>query len=160
MKITNNIPRIIAERSTKFSFVAPNRIPEKTVLISIIEPDDQPAQLVELMGEEKMWDDVLRMAFWDITKPQKYMIGVDQILDPMTEEQGKEIADFIKANHDSSIIVHCRAGISRSAAITKLLLELGWEEGKVLRVHDQRHANVHVYTTVKKHFSELLPIAT
>lgn len=158
MKITNNVPRVIAEGSTKYSFVKPNEDPGKTCLISINEPDHEYAKIHDEVTGLKAWDDVLRIAFWDITKRIPDLRFINEWVEPMTEEQGKEIAEFIKKHSDASIIVHCMAGISRSAAVVRLLLELGWQEGKVLKIHDQGAANIHVYSTIKKHFPELLPI--
>ena len=62
------------------------------------------------------WHDVLRLSFHDITalKP-----GEDYTL--FNEEQSKQIVEFVKkvAPVAEGIIVHCRAGISRSAAVAK-----------------------------------------
>ena len=38
----------------------------------------------------------------------------------------KAIAEFIKRNWDNHIIVHCEAGVSRSAAVCEVLVRLGW----------------------------------
>ena len=167
MKITNNIPRALAERYTKYHFYKPSEIVQPTCIISINEPGEPEAALRETVFEAPGWDDILRVAFWDVTKPISRSVWGPQhvgkeveVYEPMTEEQGKLIADFIRKNWDSSIIVHCRAGISRSAAIVRLLLELGWQEGTEVRVHDQSGYNIHVYSTLKKHFPELLPIGT
>jgi protein tyrosine phosphatase len=73
-----------------------------------------PAQL------QKGWMDVLQIEFWDVTR---------DVLNytPITEEQAETIAKFIKLYYDKNIFVHCEAGVSRSAAVVTILLELGWK---------------------------------
>lgn len=77
------------------------------VLISISEPDTE-----EKMSDEPVhvvgFHDVLEMKFWDI----EYPIGH---YEPLTWEQGKEMREFIVKNKDKKFLIHCRAGMSRSA---------------------------------------------
>ena len=61
------------------------------------------------------WRDVLRQEFHDIDQPQ-------EPYDLFTPDQAREIAQFVQNAHTSGakgILVHCRAGISRSAAVAK-----------------------------------------
>lgn len=152
-KYTVHLPRFLAELLSPLAFDPDGDV----CLISISESNVPPANL-------PYWNEsnVLRMEFWDVTKrlEQGFILAgqPDQPIDPMTEEQGKQIADFIKANKDKSIIVHCRAGKSRSAAVVRLLTELGWKMHPTILPHYGFDAyNVHVYSLIKRQFPELLP---
>jgi hypothetical protein len=99
------------------------------------------------------WDDIIVMEFWDVTMSETN--PEFQGYPPMTEEQGKQIAEFIMKNYEKNIFVHCQAGISRSAAVVSVLLDLGWEP--IFKPRIER-ANVHVRSLIKKHFPQLMPI--
>lgn len=83
-------------------------------LISLNDPNAKDGDAMIPKG----WHDVLRLSFHDITP---------DTLDPENnytladDSQAKQIVDFVrKASPDvEGIIVHCRAGISRSAAVAK-----------------------------------------
>lgn len=105
--------------------------------ISDDNPELKNSAFIEVMGEQELiympmyfkkdHPNVLRLYFDDIDEPLdvKYFDGRDGgHLEPMTEEQGKQIVDFVKANeHRGSFLVHCAAGISRSGAIAKWITE-------------------------------------
>jgi predicted protein tyrosine phosphatase len=153
VKYTTNIPRQMAEKVTKntiFPFVDTER---PTVLISINEPEKHPSQLIA-----NAWDEVLRCAFWDVTRSGLVpdLRDTSKFLDTMTEEEAVRIAEFINRHRDSNIVVHCHAGISRSAAVARLLAEMGWLYKPVL--HDFSGYNIHVYSLLKKQFPDMLPI--
>jgi predicted protein tyrosine phosphatase len=67
---------------------------------------------------QKDYDNVLNMDFYDIEKSSKVN---DYKYNPITEEQAKEIFDFIEKHLNSSFIVHCEAGISRSGAVARFI---------------------------------------
>ena len=57
-------------------------------------------------------------------------IEVDDIDQPMSKEytlfdyiHGRKILDFLKRHQGTPIVVHCHAGISRSAAVVKFMIE-------------------------------------
>ena len=78
------------------------------VVISLSEWGAEPAKLRD------GWRDVLRQEFHDIDVPQ-------EPYDLFTPDQALEIIQFVDAHAGNSrgILVHCRAGISRSAAVAK-----------------------------------------
>jgi predicted protein tyrosine phosphatase len=85
------------------------------VVISLSEWGAAPAKLKE------GWGDVLRMEFHDIEKEVP-----DEPYDLFSEGQAREIVQFVQNAHTSGatgILVHCRAGISRSAAVAKWIAE-------------------------------------
>lgn len=150
-KYTTHVSRRIAER------LEPSLFPKETCVISINDPGaaDGVAKLSE------GWHDVLRVIFWDVVEKLDGLVwGKDAAVDPMTKEQGKEIADFIKRNWDRSIIVHCRAGISRSAAVAEILFQLGWEDfppihrSPFMFKTNTSLANIHVIRLLREEFPE------
>jgi predicted protein tyrosine phosphatase len=83
------------------------------VLISITEPEEKSMWLsVENPEFTEGYHDVLETKFWDV----EYQIGEYK---PLTKRQGKAIKDFIEKNKDKRFIIHCRAGMSRSAGVGK-----------------------------------------
>jgi len=77
-----------------------------TVLIGIHDPDSD----LNITEVTDGFDAVLELKFWDIEKP----IGT---CNPISPEQGKELFDFIIKNQNKRFLVHCHAGMSRSAGI-------------------------------------------
>jgi hypothetical protein len=83
-------------------------------LISLGEPDAAEGDPQIQDG----WHDVLRMSFHDITPDT---LDVDGSYTLMADSDAQKIVAFVKevAPNVEGIIVHCRAGISRSAAVAK-----------------------------------------
>ena len=77
-------------------------------VISLSEWGSEPVKLKD------GWYAVLRQEFHDIDEPQ-------EPYDLFTPDQAQEIIRFVDAHAGNSrgILVHCRAGISRSAAVAK-----------------------------------------
>lgn len=84
---------------------------KEIVLISITEPDntqyvsDDPTTTIG-------FHDVLESKFWDVEE----RIGNYNCL---SDEQGTEIQEFILRNKDKRFLIHCKAGMSRSAGVAK-----------------------------------------
>ena len=105
---------------TKVMFVsrtAAENIPgwEDGAIVSITEPEVGQAKLMQ------GWYAIHRSEFHD-AEPQK------AVRDPMVvmmEEQAIDIVDFVHsvAPHVNAIVVHCKGGISRSAAVAKWIAE-------------------------------------
>lgn len=105
-------------------------------MISITEPvirDQEKSNEAKLLGD---WQAVHRTAFFDI--------AVEQFPYPLMEmEDARKIVEFVHVNAKNveGIMVHCKAGISRSAAVAKwiaLSYDLPFN-------HDYQHYNFHVY---------------
>jgi len=81
---------------------------EDIVLISIHDKIDR------IYPEEKLkgFFDYKQICFWDT---ESYYDGTNY--PPITFEQGKELKDFILKNKDKKFLIHCTAGISRSAGV-------------------------------------------
>ena len=84
-------------------------IPDKAnvTLIAIHDTDKNPHPDFKVEG----FHDVLQMNFWDTERDS------DPKHPPITKEQGKEIKDFILKNKDTKFLIHCAAGMSRSAGV-------------------------------------------
>lgn len=103
-------------------------------MISISEP-------VSALGEAKLlkgWNAVHRLEFHDIEveMPDEPYVLLDEL-------QAQELVNFVRsvASEVEGIIVHCRAGISRSAAVAKWIAETYEIEFN----HEYPHYNKHVY---------------
>lgn len=88
---------------------------ENLVIISISEPIQEGYDDEKLSDEEVQgFKDSLRIKFWDIEEDFcDYKI--------ISDEVALEIQNFILKNLESRFIVHCRAGVSRSAAVGRAI---------------------------------------
>ena len=77
-----------------------------TVLISIHDPNRNIHPPQKVSG----WSDVLQIQFWDIESP----VGNYTVI---TDDQGYTIKQFIEKHKDKRFMVHCAAGVSRSAGV-------------------------------------------
>ena len=116
----------------------------RTALISITDPGD-PARLPE------GWAAVLRLEFDDITPPFPVLIcdgNQHRDLAPFDASMATQVLEFVGAvlPDVNRIIVHCNAGISRSAAVARFLADdYGY------RLHDKAEwANRHVLSVLYK----------
>lgn len=80
------------------------------VLISIGNPGESHTTLDKNTILD--YKDILQIEFWDLEED----FGNYKIL---SDEQGKILQDFIIKNKDEQFIIHCSAGISRSAGVGK-----------------------------------------
>jgi predicted protein tyrosine phosphatase len=94
------------------------RPPESCALVSITDPGKAPADLLD------GWTAVLRVRFHDID-PVSYPEDCDD-LQPLSADQAAEIANFCWENalRCRRLVVHCRYGVSRSAAIAKAVCDV------------------------------------
>ena len=76
------------------------------VLIAILDPDSEAHELDLIDG----YKDVLQIRFWDVEE------GIGKYT-PITDKQGKELKEFILKNKGSKFLIHCTAGVSRSAGV-------------------------------------------
>lgn len=107
--------------------------------ISIGDPDQVAPQVLGQYG-----DRALRVQFLDIEPEDRWKHGID-IRNCMTPEQAGLIAAFLRRIHEREeridLIVHCEAGVSRSAAVA--LATVAYARcGR--RERDASFANTHV----------------
>ena len=94
----------------------------RAALISITSPGDAPARLPD------GWAAVLRLVFDDVTPPFPLLIRagapVPEII-PFDTSLAAKVLAFVEAlpSHVDRILVHCKAGVSRSPAVAQFLAE-------------------------------------
>ena len=86
-----------------------DKITEPCIIISIYCPADTPARI----EKTEFVKDILFLAFDDVEEDRTYGYK------PMSKEDGVLVRDFVEKfkNEVNEIIVHCDAGVSRSAGI-------------------------------------------
>ena len=106
-------------------------------IVSISEPNSAFGEAKLLPG----WNAVHRCEFHDIEVEME-----DEPYVLMTLQQAQEIVNFVHtiAPHVEGILVHCRAGISRSAAVVKWIAETY----QLPFNHEYDRYNKHVYNTL------------
>ncbi len=65
-----------------------------------------------------------------------------------TPDQARDLASFLREHRGKNFLVHCAAGISRSAAVAEVILEAFPEYEDV--GHKPRHPNGHVKSLLKR----------
>lgn len=70
-------------------------------------------------------DNTLNLNFDDVTEDFtfKNMYGQDVTYHAISDEQAAQIIDFVDNNKDKNLIIHCRAGKSRSAAVARAIFD-------------------------------------
>jgi predicted protein tyrosine phosphatase len=96
------------------------RKPLNAVLISITDPNTKSPRI-----HAPAWLEVLRLCFHDVSSTDPAWVSNGYI--PPDETDAKEIAAFIAKHRNKSIVAHCEVGISRSAAVSAVLTDLGWD---------------------------------
>ena len=75
----------------------------------------------------------------------------------ITDEQAKQIYDFLMRHFDKHIICHCRAGKSRSAAISEFLLQMfpdNYEECEANKLNTDKTPNGEVLRKLRRIYYE------
>ena len=119
-----------------------------TVVIAIHDPDAPNHNPKNLQG----FKDTLEMKFWDIEE------GIGNY-NPITDEQGLEIREFIEKNKTSKFLIHCHAGMSRSAGVACAVecivnfdgVPYYYQTGSSdVKSHPRYHPNFVVFDTIMK----------
>lgn len=85
----------------------------KIAIISITDPGSRPASIFRNPWPEMP---VLRLEFHDVEGNQEDQEGIRMgVYRPMTTMQATKVVDFVKDLEVDILVVHCEAGISRSA---------------------------------------------
>lgn len=97
---------------------------DKTAFIEVMGEQDLPYMPFHF---KKDHPNVLRMIFDDVDEvvEAKYLDERDpKSLYPATEAQARQIVDFVDKNNGVDVfLIHCAAGVSRSAGIAKFIYE-------------------------------------
>lgn len=162
---TNTIEAIISRDEMQCAIYQGILDKENLVLISISEPVQDGYNDERLSDEEvKGFKDSLRVKFWDIEEDFcDYKI--------ISDEVAIGIQNFILVNlqkdPDTRFIVHCRAGVSRSAAVAKAIEQLKFfgicEEAKYnyktcfnseISAHSRYTPNLTVFDKIVKDYNQ------
>lgn len=92
---------------SKTNAIALNAGLANCAIISIVSPGEKNPDFIS--------QTVLKLQFHDITEKLKGFVAFNA-------EIAKQILDFVKSNSDKNVVVHCEAGLSRSAAIVRFLV--------------------------------------
>lgn len=96
---------------------------EPTVMISISDPHMQYAASPFSSEENKVLQ-ILSLCFADADQPGPDIYGYDaKVEDLMRDEDAVQVAELLRTYPDTDVIVHCDAGISRSAGVAAAILK-------------------------------------
>ena len=124
----------------------------ESVIISISSPN-MLYNSAPFMSEQNKVKDILELSMYDADGDGYDVYGTRVYADDlMKDEQAQAIVDFVRKYEDKRIIVHCDAGISRSAGVAAAILRS--YTGDDSRIFDSaRHApNMYIYYKVLKAF--------
>ena len=115
--------------------------PENYRSYAVISIQDSSEQYGFCFTESQYCQGVLTLCFDDIVSPQDG-------LRLMTERQARQIIRFLDAHRDvHDMLIHCRAGISRSAAVGRFAREFYGQPALSL---DAYAPNDHVYRLLRE----------
>lgn len=149
MPTVYNISRRAAERYDRIID------PTQYCWISIHEPDSN--EHVENPILDRCEN--VKMRFWDLDVPSLPFTPEGEILYPPTEEDAKQIVDFLLENKGKNVIANCRAGQSRSSAISLFcvdILKYDWDlpsEGRAV-------PNMKLYRMMVSYYVSLYGVPT
>ena len=104
-------------------FYCYNPHPEPVVMISVSDPHRQYAD-APFCSEVNNVRRVLSLCFADANQPGPDIYGYDaRVEDLMRDEDAAQVAELLRTYPDTDVIVHCDAGISRSAGIAAAVLK-------------------------------------
>ena len=96
---------------------------EHTVMISISDPHMQYAAVPFCSVENKVLR-ILSLCFADADQPGPDIYGYEAgVEDLMRDEDAAQVAELLREYPGTDVIVHCDAGISRSAGVAAAILK-------------------------------------
>ena len=109
------------------------------VVISITDPRQPLAKIQE------GWHAVLRVQFFDTGVPMTNPIAplIMEKYPPITPATAEKIAMFILQHQDKNFLVHCEAGISRSAGVAMAIHDTVGHPLRIMDRYDFMNSYVH-----------------
>lgn len=92
------------------------------------------------------WHAVLELQFHDVTS----VVPTFPDLILFDEEMAKELLGFIKQHQGKPFVVHCDAGVSRSAAVGSFLRDFLQYEATFHETRDDKFRNILVYNLLRR----------
>ena len=94
---------------------------------------------------------VLRLWFDDVETDLELSPTNKETCRAFTEDQAKQVFEFIKENKDKNFLVHCSAGISRSGAVGSFILDYLEGDKEYFAEHNKHiHPNGHISRLLNK----------
>lgn len=132
---------------------------EDSAFISIIGTEECRKYYLE--DETGHWfkeshPNVLNLEFDDITED---MMWKGRQFKAMTKDHAKEVIEFIENNKNKNFYVHCKAGISRSGAISRFIYDFYNKDGVYSDIDFEKYnsytrPNNHILILLKRCFYE------
>ena len=118
---------------------------EESVIISISDPRMWYESTPFISSENKVID-ILDIMFSDADRPGLDVYGNEAgVEDLMSDEDARRVAEFVVKYRGKNIIVHCDAGISRSAGVAAAITKhLTGDDSKIFN-SQMRHPNMLCY---------------
>lgn len=118
-----------------------------------VMPPEAGTRVISITGSEyqrarlrKGWESVLRLRFDDIFERSEEMVVFDELMDDSILDWLSDVEGRL-----DSIVVHCLAGISRSAAVARFIaVRYGVDDFDL----EYRCYNEHVYSVLSKRAQE------
>ena len=131
--------------------------PEDSVMISISDPRlaymDEPFR-----SDENKVTDILRLCFADADGAGLDVYGNSvEESDLMTDEDARMVAEFVNRHQDVYILVHCDAGISRSAGVAAAILKHYTGDDRQIFKSSRHYPNMWCYRKTLNALHDLFP---
>lgn len=105
------------------------------------------------------WKDILRVEFDDLCPQECRSMGREDLLKDaklFSRQDAIDILQFVAKNNDADFIIHCKQGVSRSAAVALFLAEKFGEIGNSKEYLDNHcRPNPHVTKILNEVYEEL-----
>lgn len=136
---------------------------DRSIIISISDSTDYTTKL--LTTKENNIKSILYLHFDDIDNINGYEVKKDEgfvvdiyncCYDLISDEDAEKIVNFVNRHKDSvdAIIVHCRAGISRSSGVCAAIMKYLEGNDSAIFNNPKYHPNMRCYKTVLTKFYE------
>ena len=129
--------------------------------ISISATDDCARVILKDIEETthylKNGNNVLNLNFDDITEDVEYKTEENEVVTfkAITQEQARQLVDFVESNLGKHFIIHCRAGHSRSQGVARAIYDLYPDKYEICdynSVNPCKTPNIDVVSKIKREF--------
>lgn len=120
----------------------------KVAIISISNPGSDYA-FSPFISKDSGVTDILNLCFSDADSPSSRDVYGKEVsaLDLMQKEDALRVREFVANHENETIIVHCDAGISRSAGVAAAILKAYNGDDSAIFDNPRYQPNMHCYMT-------------
>ena len=127
---------------------------KQSIIISISDPNIK-YDAAPFCSQQNNVTAILPLCFSDAAGPGKDVYGIDvEESDMMSDEDALKVAKLVRANRDKRIIVHCDAGISRSAGVGAAIAQFFNGDARLFFESGQYDPNMWCFTKMMTAFLE------